>query len=97
MQIAHGAPGRSQRRLVRDTADGRPRPRRHRHVDGELALKNALAVEHLDASIATVGHTALGIDCDAMRGVELSGTGAAVTPGLYPIAVLVDLGDTGID
>src|ERR1035441_7837993 len=86
-------------RLVRYVADRRPRVGRHRHVDGELTLEIAVAVEYLNAVIAAVGDVdvALGVGRDRMRRVELAGTFAAVAPRFEPVAVLVDLGDARID
>ena len=96
---ARGESAAGDGRLVRYVADRRPRVGRHRHVDGELALEIAVAVEYLNAVIAAVGDVdvALGVGRDRMRRVELAGTFAAVAPRFEPVAVLVDLGDARID
>src|SRR5476649_2791387 len=85
--------------LIWRITNGRPCSGRHRHVDSELALEVAFAVEHLDAPVASVGYidTSLGVKRDAMGRVELTGAGAALAPGLNPVTVLVDLGHTRVD
>src|ERR1039458_7021160 len=59
----------------------------------------ALAIENLNPAVAAVRHidVTLRIGRDIVRGVELPGLVAAITPGLDPIAVLVGLCDAGID
>ncbi len=81
---AGGKGAGGDRRLVRHGADRRPRVRRHRHVDGELALEIAVAVEHVNAPIAAIRDVdiVVGVDRDAVRRMELAGAGAALTPRL---------------
>jgi hypothetical protein len=69
------------------------------HVDGDLVQERALAVEHLDATVATVRHVnvPLRVHRNAMRSVELSGTLAGLAPRLEPIAVFIDLSYARVD
>ena len=72
---------------------------RNGHVDGDLAKEFAVAVEHLDAAVAAVGHVdvPLRVGRDAVRRVELAGLVAGLAPGLEPVAVLIDFRDARID
>src|SRR5262245_46059183 len=69
-----------------------------RHVDLDLALEVAVAVEHLDAPVVAVADIdqALRVGGDAVHEAELAGTFAVLAPGFHPLAVLVVFGDAGI-
>src|SRR5262249_34857996 len=65
---------------------------------GDLRLRRAIAVEHLDPLVAGVGDVdvALRVERDAVQHAELARLTAAVSPGLDEVAVLVELGDASI-
>src|SRR5205807_4543435 len=96
-------PGRAWRHgsscLCGLVADGRAGIRINRHVDGHLAEKLPFPLEDLDATVASVGYVnvSLGIDGDAVRRVELTRLVARLSPRFEPVAVLIDLGDAGVD
>src|SRR5204863_3362150 len=60
---------------------------------GELRLETTVAIEHLDALVALVGHIdhTLAVDCNAVDDVELSLPTSARTPVPDPLAVFVVL------
>src|SRR6266851_5392085 len=69
---------------------------RLRHADvGDLRLERALAVEHLDALVAGIGHIeiALRIARDAADLVELALRRPGVSPGLREVALFGELRD----
>src|SRR6266851_1517632 len=69
---------------------------RLRHADvGDLRLERALAVEHLDALVAGIGHIeiALRIARQPADLVELPLRRSSLSPGLHKVAVLGELGD----
>src|SRR6266851_5605217 len=69
------------------------------HINDDLAQDFSLAVEHLNAAVATIRnvHSALRINRDAMWSIELPGFTARLTPGLNPVALFVDFCDARID
>src|SRR5216684_3328402 len=69
------------------------------NIDGDAAMEFSVGVEDLDTAVAAVRDVdiVLRVDRDAVRGVELAGLIAGFSPGLEPVAVLVDFGDAGID
>src|SRR5258708_4044082 len=90
----HGARGRG--RLV---ANGGAGIGIDGNIDSDSADEFSVGIEDLDAAVATVGDVdvVLGIDGDAVRGVELTGLIARLAPRLEPVAVLVDFCDARID
>ncbi len=99
-------PGRSRREgaaghhgLVGNLADRGPGVRWHRNVDDHLPQEFSVAIEHLDAVVAAIGDVdvPLRVSGDAMRRIELAGTGAAVAPRFQPVAVFVHLCDPRVD
>ena len=70
-----------------------------RHVDGDLAQKLSLSIEHLDPPVAAIRHvdTSPSVDRNAMRGIELPSFAASFTPGLELFAVFVYFGNPRID
>src|SRR3984885_6869221 len=80
-------------------ADCRLCVRIERAVNGNLPEKLSLNIKDLDAAIATIGNVdaILSVDRDAVRSHELAGFAAGLSPGCYPVALLVDLGDPGVD
>ena len=75
MQIAHGAPGAIAPVVAFGlVTDRRTRVRIDRYVDRDLAQELAVAIEHLDAPVASVRHVdaVLRVHRNAMRSVELA-------------------------
>src|SRR5439155_4813408 len=71
----------------------------HRRADvGDLRLRRAVAVEHLNALVAGVGdvHVALRVERDPAQRVELPDLGAALAPRLDEVAVLVEFRDARV-
>src|ERR1700687_5880724 len=79
-------------------ADRRASVRLNRHVDRKLALKLAVTVEHLDATIPAVGNidVAFSIRSDAVGHTKLSRLVPGFAPRLHPVPVLVHLGNARI-
>ena len=90
----HGARG-----LRRSIADGGTRVGADREVDRDLPQEFSIGVEDLNAAIAAVGDVdvIVRVDADVVRGVELAGLIAGLTPGFEPDTVFVGFGDAGID
>src|SRR3954462_6964205 len=63
---------------------GRQAERPRIAADAPLLLELAIGIEHLDAAVLTIGNVqiALGVDNDAMRGVELARLGTPLAPML---------------
>ena len=70
-----------------------------RHVDGDLAQKLSLSIEHLDSAVTTIRNLdiSLSVERNAMRSIELPGFASRFTPGFEPFTIFVDFGDPRID
>jgi hypothetical protein len=70
-----------------------------RHVDGDLAQKLSLSIEHLDSAVTAIRNVdiSLSVERNAMRSIELPGFASRFTPGFEPFAIFVDFGDPRID
>ena len=70
-----------------------------RHVDGDLAQKLSLSIEHLDSAVTAIRHVdiSLSVERNAMRSIELPGFASRLTPGFEPFTIFVDFGDPRID
>jgi len=64
-----------------------------RHVDGDLAQKLSLSIEHLDSPITAIRHVdiSLSVERNAMRSIELPGFASRFTPGFEPFTIFADL------
>src|SRR5207253_6174927 len=70
-----------------------------RHVNGKHTQKLAFGIEHLDAPVRPIADVdvVVAVDGNRMREVELPLASAAIAPRLEPVAILVVLGDAGVD
>jgi hypothetical protein len=59
-----------------------------RHVDGDLAQKLSLSIEHLDSAVTAIRNVdiSLSVERNAMRSIELPGFASRFTPGFEPFA-----------
>src|SRR5262245_2171933 len=85
--------------MGRLVADRGPGVRVDREVNTHLSEKFALTVEHLNATIAAIRHVniPLRIESDAVWSIELARLVTGFSPRLQPIAILVNLRNSGID
>src|ERR1051326_8769439 len=69
------------------------------HLDHDLAEKFTISIEDLNAVIAAVRYIdiVLGINCNAVRSIELTWPVPWLAPRFQPVALLVYLCDSGID
>src|SRR5216684_3322560 len=75
------------------------RRRIRRHIDRKHALEIAIAIKDLDATVRAIANIniVLKVNSDRVWQVKLTGAGTLRSPGLNPVAVLVDLGDARVD
>lgn len=69
------------------------------NVDGDLAQKLSLSIEHLDSAVTAIRNVdiSLSVEGNAMWSIELPGFASRFTPGFEPFTSFVDFADSRID
>src|SRR5712675_1719618 len=70
-----------------------------RHVNGDLAQKLSLSIEHLDSAVTAIRNVdiSFGVERNAVRSIELPRFAFGFAPGFEPSTIFVDFGDPRID